>query len=77
MMWDDDEGYWTHTLVFEPSGAVFSRRCPICGRWLSSETFDVRQNWLTENVKAKAKCAKCGDIKPVWLCWKDEYEAER
>ncbi len=74
MMWDDDEGYWTHNISFEPSGAIFSLRCPSCGRWISADTFNVRQNWLTEMVEGKAKCKKCGNIEPVHLGWKCDHE---
>ena len=72
-MIEDEEGYWTRNVSFEPSGAIYSLRCPGCGRWLSAETFDVRQNWLTECVEGRACCGKCGEIEPVHLGWTGDY----
>lgn len=72
---DDDEGWWTWTVNFEPSGAIFSGRCPSCGARMKNETFKARQNWLTEMVEAKAECKRCGPVEPVHLGWASDYEA--
>ena len=65
--WDDDEGWYTHTVVYE-GGPVFSQRCPSCGRFMPRDSFKCSINGLDE-VKASAACGKCGEVDPVLLCW--------
>ncbi len=71
---DDDEGYWTAVAVFEPSGAIFSRRCPKCGSFMAYENIFCRQNWLTEMVEGKADCRRCGPVEPVHLGWEGDVK---
>lgn len=71
-VWDDDFGYWIWQVSYENAG-VFSARCPSCGRRMPKSGFEVLWNEFTEMYKAKARCGKCGEVKPVHLCWHEDY----
>lgn len=69
---DPDTGEIKNIVVyrFPHDGAVFSRRCGLCGRMVRPDDHAmVNGDGIS---RANGTCARCGPVKLNFVCWESE-----
>lgn len=70
--YDNDDELRNFVVYGEgPDGAIFSRRCPKCGKFLIPQ-LRAKVNDLA--CEAYGECKKCGTIELVFIGWAGDYD---
>lgn len=70
--WDDDEGWWTRTVVYGDS--IWAARCPKCARFVKTDKTALIREEYAEMVEPNATCAKHGRVATPFLGWAGDQE---
>lgn len=66
-MWDDDEGWWSRTIVY--GDAIYSARCPHCARFVKTDDTAKRMVESADLAEPNATCGKHGRVETPFLGW--------
>lgn len=68
--YDDDVARNIVVYGTGPDAAVFSTRCPKCGRF--TRAADTAKRGFDEIMHAHGNCRRCGVVHLEFVCWADD-----